>query len=347
MKSLKMCIVSVVVLAAMLFIPISNFMLQGNTAFAADKPIKLKVLSSWGPDYAFVKVWLFKWIDKVNARSEGRLEVSFVGPEAVPHNAQLKPLSQGLFDFLYTHPAYHNGEISVANGQDGFYGTPRERRIFGFLEFFNEGYKTVNAKILGLSNGDVGFHAMLKKPLKSADFSGLKIRSTATYDPMIKFLGGSTVVSRPADVYSMLEKGIVDGACWPTIGALDYKWYEVTKYLLRPAFGQVIEILAVNLDTWNKLPEDLRKIIMQVTIEMDVEGYDDLTAYNKHEEEQLIKLGMKLNVLPPADGRKLRKIFYQQMFEQVVMKISGEYGPRMKQMSETYIRRTGQDWLLD
>jgi TRAP-type mannitol/chloroaromatic compound transport system substrate-binding protein len=322
-------------------------MFPGNAAFAAEKPIKLKVLSAWGQDYAFVKVWLLKWIERVKERSEGRIEPSWVGPEAVPVMAQLKPLSEGLFDVLYTHPTYHMGEISVANGQDAFQGSARERRIFGFLEFFDKGYKQVNLKVLGLSNGDVGFHFMLKKPLDSADFSGFKIRSTALYDPTIEALGGSTVQSRPADVYTMLERGVVDGACWPTIGALDYKWYEVTKFLVRPAFGNITEMLFINLDKWNSLPEDVKKLLTEVTMEVEVEGYKDLTDYNEYEEKELVKLGMKLNILPPEDGKRLQKTFFQQVLKEIVMKHSGEFASPMKEMSETFIKRTGQTWLLE
>lgn len=205
MKNGKMYIGFIVAVA--FFVTFSNFMLGRDVVLAAEQPIKLKVLSSWGPDYAFVPVWLDLYINKLNQKSGGRLQVSRVGPEAVPTNQQLKPLSAGLFDMLYTHPGYHMGEISAGAGQDTFRGTAKERRAFGFLELLNTQYQKVNAKVLGLSNGDLGFHFLLKKELKKADLTGLKIRSVPIYDPLVKALGGSSVVSAPADVYTMLEKG--------------------------------------------------------------------------------------------------------------------------------------------
>ncbi len=338
MKNRKMYIGFIV--AVMSFVAFSNFIFERDIVLAADQPIKLRVLSSWGPEYAFVPVWLDLYINKLNQKSGGRLQVSRVGPEAVPTYQQLKPLSAGLFDMLYSHPAYHMGEISSGTGGDTFKGTAKERRAFGFLELLNTEYKKVNAKVLGLSNGDVGFHFLLKKELQKADLTGLKIRSTPIYDPLVKALRGSSVVSAPADVYTILEKGIADGAVWPTIGALDYKWYEVTKFMTRPPFGNIVELVLINLDTWNKLPKDVQNIIEQITKETEEEGYKALSESNRLEEQKLISLGMKLNVLPPGEGEKFQNVFFETNvihLSSVSLKRSPDFFPKIKALIDKFV----------
>lgn len=338
MKRGKIYMGSIFLLMAMFLIPLSY--LLPESAMAADPPIKLKVLSSWSPEYLYIKEWLIPYIQRLNQKSGGRLQVSWVGPEAVPPFEQLKPLSAGLFDILFTHSAYHMGEVAVGVGLDLIKATPSERRAIGFYELLDEAYKKVNARVLGLSYGAVGYHFILKKELPKADFTGLKLRTSPFYDPMVNALGGATVRIAPGEIYSSLEKGVVDGAAWPVLGALDYKWYEVANFQLRPQFGEVIELLLVNLGTWNKMPKDLQNLITQITKEMEEDGYKALTAKVKGEEQKLVNLGMKLNVLPPAEGEKLLKTYYERTLEGIVMKHSPDFGPKMKKLADDFVKKS-------
>jgi TRAP-type C4-dicarboxylate transport system substrate-binding protein len=342
MKQRRIYVGLVFVLVVAFFVPLSGLFSGGNTALAADQPVKLKVLSSWTSEYLYVKEWLHPYIQRINQRSAGRLQISSVGPEAIPPFEQLKPLSQGLFDMLFTHPSYHIGEIAVGQGMDLVKGTPKARRAAGFMELLDEAYKKVNAKYLGMSYGIGGYHYILKKELHKADFSGLKIRATPYYDPMVRALGGVTVRVAAGEIYSALEKGVVDGAGFPVFGALDYKWYEVSKFQLRPAFGEVVDCVLVNLDSWSKLPKDLQNLIMQVTMEMEEEGYKDLTTKMKEEEDKLVGLGMKLSVLPPAEADKYIKTYYDRTWEEIVLKYSSDSGPRLKKLVDEFVKKNKQ-----
>jgi TRAP-type mannitol/chloroaromatic compound transport system substrate-binding protein len=324
---------------ATLLIPSLCLLSENDAAFAAEQPVKIRVLSSWSTDYLYVKEWLVPYVQRLNQRGGGRLQVAWVGPEAVPPFEQLKPLSAGLFDMLYTHSAYHMGEIAAAVGLDLVSALPRDRRSSGFYELLDEAYRKVNAKVLGLSFGAVGYHFVLKKELNKADFTGLKLRTSPFYDPLVNGLGGSTVRVAPGEIYSALEKGVVDGAAWPVLGALDYKWYEVAKLQLRPQFGEVIELVLFNSDAWNKIPKDLQGLIVQVTKEMEEDGYKALTAKVIEEEKKLVSLGMKLNVLPPAEGDKLLKTYYDRTWEGIVLKHSPDFGPKMKKIADELMKK--------
>ena len=99
-----------------------------------------------------------------------------------------------------------------------------------------------------------GYHMFLKEPLSPAgDVKGRKIRGTLSYHGVIRALGGSPVVLPGSQIYSALEKGVVDGACWPAAGMLSMKHFEVAKYRVRPTFGTSNVPVLVNLDSWNKL----------------------------------------------------------------------------------------------
>jgi len=299
----------------------------------AQKAIEWRMIASWGPDHPQVKRFLIPFVGEVNKRSGGKLKISWVGPEAVPSFEQFKPLREGLFDASYTHSAYHMGEMSVGPGMDFFLATPRERRAAGLHEILDEAYrKKANITYLAACGDGVGYHLMLRnQKIDKADLTGLKIRTSPFYDPMIKSLGGAPVRVAGGEIYTALEKGVVDGACWPAIGALDYKWYEVVKYMVRPRFGEAVELILVNLDSWNRLSKDLQNFLTQVAMEIEEKGRAAMVSSLDNEEKELQKRGMELLVLPPQEAKKYVNAFYERSWQELVLKREPEFGPRLKE----------------
>ena len=66
------------------------------------------------------------------------------------------------------------------------------------------------------------------------------------------------------DVYLSLETGTIDGVvtCPPLV--LAFKLHEVAKYGVVAAFGCVTEGVIMNQKSWDRTPEDLKPIIMEV-----------------------------------------------------------------------------------
>jgi TRAP-type transport system periplasmic protein len=301
----------------------------------AQKPVELKLLSGWGIEHPAPRLMLTPFVERVQKLSGGRLKISWVGPEAVPPFEQLRPVKDGLFDVGFTHPAYHIGEIAVGNGMDLVRGTAKERRDAGLYKMMDEVYRAkANAAFLAGFPDFVGYNIFLKKEIKKADLTGMKIRTTPFYEPLVKALGGASVTVKTPEIYSALEKGVVDGAAHPTFGALDYKWYEVSKYYLRPRYGETVYQLLFNLNSWAKLPKDLQEAFLKAAMEIEVEGR---AAYQKRlegEEAELQRLGMKPIVLTGAEAEKYLTTFYERTWEEVVIKLDPVEGPRFKKLAE-------------
>jgi TRAP-type C4-dicarboxylate transport system substrate-binding protein len=333
----------VFILVFMFFAALSNDLCGAGKVFAADQPIKLRVLSSWGTEQSYTNEYVVAFVDKVNKRAAGRLQLSWVGPEAVPPFEQLKPLSTGVFDILFSHAAYHMGEVAIAIGMDLIKGDAPSRRAAGFLDVLDEGYKKANAKVIGFGCLGEGYLVMLKKELKKADFTGLKLRTTPSYDPLVKALGGASVRIASGEIYSSLEKGVVDGACQTAFGAWDMKLYEVAKYMLKPFYGEVVELYYMNLNSWGKLPKDLQDLLLQVLKEVEVEGRKNLIAKYEKDEAEMLRRGMVLNVLPPAEAAKLIRTYYDRSWEEIVLKHAPDAGPKLKKLADEYIKTHKQE----
>src|SRR5258708_20658373 len=79
------------------------------------------------------------------------------------------------------------------------------------------------------------FPLCLTKPISSPDLTGLKIRITPVYRDFFQALGATVVQTAPGEVYTALERGVVDGYGWPITRIFGLGWAAKTTYLVDPA----------------------------------------------------------------------------------------------------------------
>ncbi len=111
------------------------------------------------------------------------------------------------------------------------------------------------------------FLATSKKQVQTlADWQGLKIRTLA--GPAVdtaKALGAIPLTIAMPDLYLSLQKGVVDGALVPWEAVISFKLYEVLKYYSNIGTCVSYFSVAMNNNTWNKLPPDVQQQINSVS----------------------------------------------------------------------------------
>jgi TRAP-type C4-dicarboxylate transport system substrate-binding protein len=120
----------------------------------------------------------------------------------------------------------------------------------------------------------------------------------------VKALGAEPVFMPPGDVYMAIETGTIDGivTCPPVI--LAFKLHEVAKYGAVTTFGCVSEGMVMNMNTWNKLPEDQKKIVTELgTNPFRTSGGLTRSEYPKLIEE-ITKGGVKMVELPKDEAQR-------------------------------------------
>jgi tripartite ATP-independent transporter DctP family solute receptor len=124
----------------------------------------------------------------------------------------------------------------------------------------------------------------IKRPLRSPiDFKGLKIR---THEPTaaecVKVLGASPVMMTSAEVFTALQRGVVDGATSGITSIVQRKWYEVTKYTTVTYGVYSVWPLMINLKVWNGLPKEIQQILYDAA--KDYQNYTIKIAEKEDEE---------------------------------------------------------------
>jgi len=177
---------------------------------------------------------------------------------------------------------------------EGLGGDLAKWRESGIRDEIDKHYQKKNLKlvVLGQTPERTALTMILKQPVgPSGDLQGRKIRGTQTFSGVFSLLGASPIVLPIPDTYSALEKGTVDGAGSPILGLAEYRWYEVAKYVIRPTFGRLIYPIFFNLDAWNKLTEQQRKILVEEGRKIEDAFYVEWTKLTDQEFAKLAANG--------------------------------------------------------
>ncbi len=281
-------------------------------AAAAQDKVNLRFLTAWDDRYEGTKFIAYRYGDMVKEASKGRITMSFSGPEVVKFKQQLQPTSRGVFDINLSVAPYYFGTTSVLMA---YFAMPADTELWrekGYWQFadkeLNRFNLTMLAHPLGGSSDDV-FHMLLKEPVKpvAKPLAGRKLRGNIFYKPIIEPLGGSIVTLSGGEIYSALQKGVVEGAAWPVLGAVNFKWYEVTRYMTRPRFGASPYQVYMNTDRLNKLSRDDRALLLKVgrALEQETPGVFDRAT--SEEIRKLKEFGIKETHLDPKVAEDLAK----------------------------------------
>ncbi|MCO5134931.1 MAG: TRAP transporter substrate-binding protein DctP [Phyllobacteriaceae bacterium] len=287
--------------------------LPGTNAAAEE----LRMLSGFSPNFVWYREIGPRFIELVEEKTGGGTTIAFNGPDAVPTFEQLEPLQAGLFDLLFTHPAYHSGTTAVGLAIDAIAIDPAKRREVGIFDYIDKHYQGLGIKLLSTpGTGTKGFRYYLREPITGEPgLQGRVIRGTVSYHPMIKALGGSPLNMPVSEVYTALQRGTVDGAAWGLTGAQDLKWYEIIDYMADPQFGQVGVMIFMNLDKWNSLDEATQTALLQAGEELELEMIDHFDALQKAEYDFLLEKGMKLTSFSEAESAEFERLWAEGVWE--------------------------------
>jgi TRAP-type C4-dicarboxylate transport system substrate-binding protein len=217
-----------------------------------------------------------RWVDEVNKRGKGVLQIDAVGPEAIPVLEQPNAVKSGVIQMHYGPPTFYTGTMWEGEALSLSERTIKELRANGAWAYLDKLHQEkMNSVLLaGLGDG-VNFYVYTTTPAKADDkdkpMSGLTLRSVPLYRVFFESLGARAVSLPPGEVFTALERKVVQGYGWPSWGVKDMGWLPVTKYRYGPGFFNVNVNVLVNLDAWKKLGDPQKKLLNEMAAWLDDE----------------------------------------------------------------------------
>ncbi|MFC2115139.1 TRAP transporter substrate-binding protein [Bacteroidota bacterium] len=179
-----------------------------------------------------------------------------------------------------------------------------------FTKKINEGSRAngFHVPACGISQG-FRAHTNNVRPIESPDdIKGLKMRvpPQEVYVVNAQALGVNPQEIPYSEAYMALKLGVVDGQDNAVSNIWDYKIYEVQEFLTITNYAIGPDPFIVNLDWYEKLPDNLKKIFDEAAV--DAMKYSD--QLNREKEAEYIGLlseKLKTNYVSPENREKFRE----------------------------------------
>ncbi len=135
-----------------------------------------------------------------------------------------------------------------------------------------------------------------QRPISSeADLKGLKMR---VYDGTGLAFGDATGIAARkmpfSEVYPAMKAGLLDSMYTSSVSGVDAKAWEVLKYFSPINIVGPVNMINVNLDVWNKLPENQRETVLEIAAQMEDEMWNLAADMDRTSRAKLKENGMTL-----------------------------------------------------
>ncbi len=257
-------------------------------------------------------------LEELEKQSEGRIETTtYYGGALGAGEDHYDIVADGLSDMGYFTATWTPGRFPLSD--------VLSMPVFVYgkdvaVEIGNAMYEKIlyqefeEVKILNL-NGCIQSYFWTTEPVETLEeVRGLRMRSPGglqTY--MIEALGAEPVFMPLGDVYMAMELGDIDGIV--TCPQLYYAFslYEAANHAVVASFGCVTEGVAMNLDTYEQAPEDLKSIIDEVTDNpfkltggLTVDAIDEIM-------QNLVEEGVEFYELPDEEAQRWNDLFSEKV----------------------------------
>jgi TRAP-type C4-dicarboxylate transport system substrate-binding protein len=251
---------------------------------------------------------LEEFAERVRVRTNGQVEIQLSSyPElGISGFDSLRTIEDGSIPFQEVYSGFVGGDFPFLEMGELLGLFPDEAtqiRVLKALEA--EEARVVRENF----NGEVLFYNYYpfqyffsKRPLNTlADFEGLQTRThSVPLGDLISGLGASPQTMAFADVYTALERGILDAGVTGSTPGYGQKWHEVTKYVVGPIESRPHTLITMNTTEWNRLPPNFQQIIRE---EGQQHIADNLSRANDWDNEGVALLegaGMTYSEFTPA-----------------------------------------------
>ncbi|WP_274626455.1 C4-dicarboxylate TRAP transporter substrate-binding protein [Arvimicrobium flavum] len=285
----------------------------------AVETVRLTVASSHPTSVAWVGALKTHVVDNANKRleergSDYRIEwTEAFGGALYDFNDTLEAIEDGLADVGWVGALWEPAKMPLQNITFATpFVTSDPRIAVDVLNELNDTIPEMKAEwerhslvFLGASVNDT-YHIFTSFPVNSlADLNGKKIVGNSSMAPWLEGTGAVPVAGGLPSFYQQIQTGVADGAIIMPTGAASLKLHEVAPHITLVDIGvTTVGGLAVNRDSWNALPEDVRTVLSELGREYSTVHSEQVVARYDESLARMAKEGGTITELPAADRQQ-------------------------------------------
>src|ERR1700733_947863 len=298
---------------------------------ASAQEVTLKAITAFAENTPYSRPFE-RFIARVNQDGKGIIQINYIGgPKAMPPFEVGNALKGGVVDIANSAGAFYTNLMPEADSWKLTERPMAELRRNGGYDAMAAIYaQKLNAIFLARLVDNNPFHLYVNKPIASPDLTGLKLRITPVYRDFFQALGGTVVQTAPGEVYTALERGVVDGYGWPITGIFDLGWNEKTKYRVDPGFYTAEVSVLVNKAAWDKLDDQQKAVLRKAADQGEAEAPAEYLALDAKETERQAAAGIETISFDPVVAKDYVKKAYEAGWAGDIQQ-SPEAGPKLRE----------------
>jgi TRAP-type transport system periplasmic protein len=255
--------------------------------------------------------------EALEAASQGRIEVQ------IYPNSQLGPIPReiegvqlgtiqgyiGPVDFfvgveprygVFSAPMLFRDEANVA-------ATIHDPELQQIILTMAEPKRLVGLATLAIGAAD---YAAKRSLLRLTDFEGKKLRINGTEMERAKMsrLGASGIAMPLSEVMPALSQGAIDGTISGLSVFVAFKMNDLVKVITVTNDTMLVSLAVVSQVWLDKLPPDLRKIVLDTGNTIQPKAQDWQVEFTKQLANDWTKVGGEIHMLPPEDLAKMKTL---------------------------------------
>ena len=299
----------------------------------AKKPIEIKA-STFHPVGHTLTEDAFKWYGKeIEKRTNGQVKFTwFLACSLIPFNKTYDGLKSGIADWAYIVPSMNPNEFVLSDAINLPFAAVNSAHAAAILwqmskefpELLVE-YKKVKP-LFFYSTAPVHIHTNTKKyqPKTLEDVQGLRIACPGP--ALVKYmniLGIAGQQMQPFDLYTAVQRGMLDGVMFPEAPLRSQKLTDLLDYHLMMSIGVDVMTVSMNMNTWKKLPKDVQQVFLDISESAGALFGATITNESAWVMDELEKRGDVLHYLSDVEKQKMKKKLqpvYDEWFERMAKK---------------------------
>lgn len=330
---------------------LAGSMVTAPVIAATGQKYKWKMVTTWPKNFPGLGTGANNLARLITEMSGGRIEVKVYGAkELVPAFEVFDAVSRGTAEMGHGAAYYWKGKSEAAQFFAAVpYGlTAQEMNGWlyhgGGMTLWMKIYERFNLVPAAAGNTGVQMGGWFNKEINTLqDLKGLKMRIPGLGGEVLKRAGGTPVNLPGGELYTSLQSGAIDATEWVgPYNDLAFGLYKVARYYYYPGWhepGTTLEAM-INKDAFNKLPEDLRSIVLNACKVANQDMLAEYTARNNTALHTLVNTHkVELRQFPDDVLAKLR-----QLSDEVVAEVAAKDKLSM-QVYESF--RTFRDQVME
>ena len=285
---------------------------------APAKPIELSLGLIVPPKHLRYLNVLEPWMKMIEEKTKGAVKINpyfnmTLAPAAEMFDATVSGVADLSESYTFGNPNRFTMTETLMLPETGFKTSIScSRAVWDLYKTFPEvraEYKGV--KLLWLHTTPAAKLMMKKKAVHNLeDLKGLKIAvSGAIGVKVAKALGFSPVSMPTGDIYVAQDKGVIDGHIRPTELLVSRRHFEVTKYAVDVDMGHDIFFIAMNQNSFNKLPPEVQKVFDELSADWAVDFTGkEWDRFDKEAENEVKTKGVEYITLAPQEMARWKKL---------------------------------------